>query len=73
MVNLLGEENYTGIANYEGLEDILKVDGVNLMLYGKKITKPHRKMGHITIIGDDYRDLIEKVELVKKTIKVKSI
>lgn len=70
MVNLLGEEGHTGMAVYEGLEDILKVDGVNLMLYGKKVTKPHRKMGHVTIIGDDYRSLIEKVELVKNTIKV---
>ncbi len=73
MVNLLGEEGYTGMAVYQGLEDILKVDGVNLMLYGKKITKPHRKMGHVTIIGDDYRSLVEKVELVKKTIKVVSV
>ena len=70
MVNLLGEEGHTGMAVYEGLEDILKIDGVNLMLYGKKVTKPHRKMGHVTIIGDDYRSLIEKVDLVKKTIKV---
>lgn len=73
MVNLLGEEGHTGMADYEGLEEILKVDGVNLMLYGKKVTKPHRKMGHVTIIGDDYRSLTEKVELVKNTIKVKSI
>lgn len=70
MVNLLGEEGYTGAAIYQGLDDILKIEGVNLFLYGKKITKPHRKMGHITIIDDDVDRLIEKVELVKKTIKV---
>lgn len=73
MVNLLGEEGYTGMADYEGLDEALAIDGVNLMLYGKKITKPHRKMGHITIIGDDYRSLEEKVEKVKELIKVKSI
>ncbi len=73
MVNLLGEEGFTGMAVYEGLNEVLEIDGVNLMLYGKKITKPHRKMGHITIIGDDYRSLEEKVEKVKKTIKVKSL
>lgn len=73
MVNLLGEEGYTGMADYEGLDAALAIDGVNLMLYGKKITKPHRKMGHITIIGDDYRSLEEKVEKVKELIKVKSI
>ena len=73
MVNLLGEDGYTGMAIYEGLEDVLAIEGVNLMLYGKKITKPHRKMGHITILGEDYRSLEEKVERVKKTIKVKSL
>ena len=73
MVNLLGEEGYTGMAVYEGLDEVLAIEGVNLMLYGKKITKPHRKMGHITIIGDDYRSLEDKVETVKKTIRVKSI
>lgn len=73
MVNLLGEEGYTGMADYEGLDEALAIDGVNLMLYGKKITKPHRKMGHITILGDDYRSLEEKVEKVKELIKVKSI
>ena len=70
MVNLLGEEGYTGAAIYEGLDAILKIEGVSLFLYGKKITKPHRKMGHITIIDDDVDRLIEKVELVKNTIKV---
>lgn len=72
MVNLLGEEGYTGSAIYEGLNDILKIEGVSLFLYGKKITKPHRKMGHITIIDDNVDRLIEKVERVKQTIKVKA-
>jgi len=72
MVNLLGEEGFNGPAYYEGLEDILKVEGVNLFLYGKNITKPHRKMGHVTIIDDSIAVLKEKVDFVKKTIKVKA-
>ena len=70
MVNLIGEEGYTGPAIYDGIEEILKVKGVNVFLYGKMVTKPHRKMGHITIIDDDMDQLIEKVEFVKRTIKV---
>jgi 5-(carboxyamino)imidazole ribonucleotide synthase len=71
MVNLLGEKGYEGPANYEGLNKILKLDGVYVHLYGKKFTKPFRKMGHVTII-DDNRDLaIEKARLVQETIKVK--
>ncbi len=70
MVNLIGEEGFNGPAKYQGLDDILKVEGLSLFLYGKKITKPHRKMGHVTIVDDNIERLKEKVEFVKKTIKV---
>ena len=70
MVNLIGEEGYTGPVVYQGIEEIMKIEGVNIFLYGKPTTKPHRKMGHITILGDDADSLKEKVELVKKSIKV---
>ncbi|TAF85421.1 MAG: ATP-grasp domain-containing protein, partial [Flavobacteriia bacterium] len=51
MVNLLGEEGYNGIATYEGLEKILELEGVYPHLYGKKFTKPSRKMGHACTYG----------------------
>lgn len=70
MVNLLGEEGYEGLAVYDGLEEIMKVEGVSVFLYGKIMTKPHRKMGHITIIDDDMTRLKEKVEFIKNNIKV---
>ncbi|MDX2196596.1 MAG: 5-(carboxyamino)imidazole ribonucleotide synthase [Cytophagales bacterium] len=72
MVNLLGEEGHNGIATYEGLEEILKFEGVFPHLYGKKFTKPSRKMGHVTIVGRDIVELNEKISLVKNTIKVKA-
>lgn len=52
MVNLLGEDGYQGTAIYEGIEDIMRIEGVSVFLYGKSATKPHRKMGHITIVDD---------------------
>lgn len=70
MVNLLGEAGYQGTAIYEGIDDIMKIEGVSVFLYGKSATKPHRKMGHITIIDDSMEALKEKVDLVKKSIKV---
>lgn len=70
MVNLLGEEGYTGAAVYDGLDKLLGIQGTKLFLYGKKITKPHRKMGHITILDENVDVLKEKVQLVKKAIKV---
>lgn len=72
MINLLGEKGYEGPAEYEGLNDILKMEGVYIHLYGKKITKPFRKMGHVTIMDDDRAKAIEKARLVQKIIKVKS-
>lgn len=72
MVNLLGEEGYTGIANYSGLEDVLAVAGTHVHLYGKKMTKPFRKMGHVTIVDSDIDSLKKKIDFVKKTLKVKA-
>ena len=72
MINLLGESGYEGIAEYEGLEEILKIEGVYVHLYGKKFTKPFRKMGHVTIIDEDREKAIEKARFVKEHIKVKA-
>ncbi len=70
MINLLGDFGYTGLAIYEGLDDIMKFSGVHVHLYGKLQTKPFRKMGHITIIDDDITKAKQKARLVKNTIKV---
>ncbi|MFZ6001206.1 MAG: 5-(carboxyamino)imidazole ribonucleotide synthase [Bacteroidota bacterium] len=72
MVNLLGEDGFSGAAVYEGLEDVLKVSGVHVHLYGKKITKPFRKMGHVTIVDSDLASLRTKADFVKNTLKVKA-
>lgn len=72
MVNLLGEEGFTGSARYEGLEEVLKVEGVHVHLYGKKTTKPFRKMGHVTIVDNDLNSLKKKTTFVKETLKVKA-
>ena len=70
MINLLGEEGHTGPAQYEGLEKVLSLKGLHLHLYGKKLTKPFRKMGHVTIVDHDEESLKEKVKFVKENLKV---
>ncbi len=70
MVNLLGEAGYTGPAKYQGLDDLLSIEGASIFLYGKKETRPQRKMGHVTIIDQNPDELKRKVEEVKKVIKV---
>ena len=73
MVNLLGEEGYEGNMTCEGLEDVLGLEGVHMHLYGKKETKPYRKMGHVTITDTDMESLRKKARFVKDTLKIKSI
>ena len=70
MVNLLGEPGFSGTARYQGFEEVVKISGVHVHLYGKKITKPYRKMGHVTIVDQDVKALKEKADFVKRTLKV---
>jgi 5-(carboxyamino)imidazole ribonucleotide synthase len=70
MVNLVGKKGYTGAVHYKNLEHILAIEGVNPHIYGKKETRPFRKMGHITIVNKDL-DIARKIaEEVKETIEV---
>jgi 5-(carboxyamino)imidazole ribonucleotide synthase len=70
MYNLIGEPNYQGEVYYQGLEEILKVPGVKVHIYGKKNTFPYRKMGHINIVGNSVEEIFQKLDIVKKNIKV---
>lgn len=70
IVNLLGEDGYSGEAHYEGMEEVLKMENVFIHLYGKKETRPGRKMGHATILSNDKQDLIYKAHRIKKILKV---
>ena len=72
MVNILGEEGFTGLACYEGLNEVLSLSGVYVHLYGKKQTKPFRKMGHVTLVDPDLENLKKKANFVKQTLKVKA-
>lgn len=72
MINIVGSENCNGTVVYEGLEEVLKIDNAFLHLYGKKKTKPGRKMGHVTILSAEKQDLLHKANIVKRTIQVRS-
>ncbi|HET9487122.1 MAG TPA: 5-(carboxyamino)imidazole ribonucleotide synthase [Chryseosolibacter sp.] len=70
MVNLLGEPGFSGPAKYQGFEEVIKESGVFVHLYGKQLTKPFRKMGHVTILAKDMATLKRKATFVKDTLKV---
>ena len=70
MVNLVGAEGYQGDAVYENIEQILAMEGVTPHIYGKRETRPFRKMGHVTIVNKDIEKARVIAEKVKQTIKV---
>lgn len=70
MVNLVGAEDYTGNVVYKNIEQIMAMDGVTPHIYGKKQTRPFRKMGHVTIIHEDISEARKIAAEVKKKIKV---
>jgi 5-(carboxyamino)imidazole ribonucleotide synthase len=71
MINIIGAEGGSGDVNYEGLDEVLKIENAFIHLYGKKQTKPGRKMGHVTIIHKDKQDLTHKANIVKHKLKAK--
>ncbi len=70
LLNVLGESGYSGDAIYSGIDKCLALPGVYIHLYGKKQTKPFRKMGHVTIIGKDIDQVRDIAKEVSKTLKV---
>jgi 5-(carboxyamino)imidazole ribonucleotide synthase len=72
MVNIIGAEGCEGTVHYEGLEDVLKIENAFVHLYGKKETRPGRKMGHVTILSAEKQELIHQSNRVKQLLKAKS-
>ena len=70
MVNLVGAEGNTGEVVYENIEKIMEMDGVTPHIYGKKQTRPFRKMGHVTIVHSNIENARAIAQEVKQSIKV---
>lgn len=70
MLNVLGEPGYEGEVKLSGLKECMSCEGVKLHMYGKKITKPFRKMGHITILDKDIEQAKKKANYIKENFKV---
>ncbi len=70
MVNILGEAGFSGAVKYEGMKEALTTPGVKFHIYGKKVTKPFRKMGHFTVLADQLEDAITIAKRIKDQLKV---
>lgn len=72
LVNVIGAAGHSGPVDYKGLNEVLAIDNAFVHLYGKKETKPGRKMGHVTILSAEKQDLIFKANKVKQVLSVES-
>lgn len=72
MINLLGHKDYSGTTCYQGLSEVMKEKGVYVHAYGKPTTKPHRKMGHLTVVNSDIEKAKAKAREIKEKLIVKS-
>lgn len=72
MINIIGSKGHSGTPKYVGLDEVLEIDNAFLHLYGKRETKPGRKMGHITILSNEKQDLTHKANKIKQTLTVVS-
>lgn len=70
MVNLVGAEGHNGIAQYEGLDEVMRIDSAFVHIYGKNETRPGRKMGHVTIVSPDKQELIHQAMKVKRVLRI---
>ncbi|MDA7836438.1 5-(carboxyamino)imidazole ribonucleotide synthase, partial [Salibacteraceae bacterium] len=70
MINLVGEKGYSGAVVYEGMDSAIGMSGVYPHVYGKALTKPFRKMGHVTILGSSSDQALEKAKEIKEMIRV---
>lgn len=72
MINLLGHPEFKGPVVYEGLQECMAIEGAYFHLYGKKETKPFRKMGHATVMDEQLEDALNKAQIIQKTLTIKS-
>lgn len=72
LVNIVGSEGFQGKPLFNGLDDVLKLENVFVHLYGKKETKPGRKMGHVTVLSTEKQELVHTAKKVSKLLRVES-
>jgi 5-(carboxyamino)imidazole ribonucleotide synthase len=72
MVNILGDEKTSGMAYWKGIESALEIPGVSVHLYGKKQTRPYRKMGHLTVVASTMDQALENAEKARRLLSVEA-
>lgn len=73
MLNILGAKNFSGPYYLGGYDEILKEEGVYVHLYGKKESRPMRKLGHITVLGETAEDAIAKAQRIRSMFSIEKL
>ena len=70
MMNILGMPNYTGTYCFKGIDKAFTIPGLKVHFYGKRITKPQRKLGHFTITAEKIEEALSRASTVRNLLKV---
>jgi 5-(carboxyamino)imidazole ribonucleotide synthase len=70
MVNILGSANHSGPYAIKGLKNLFSIQGVKLHIYGKIISNPRRKLGHITVTANTVEQALSRAKRARKMIKL---
>lgn len=70
MLNLVGQQGGAGKPNFVGFEWTLGIKNTYVHLYRKVETKPNRKMGHITLLGNNLSELSFIAKEINNKFKV---
>ncbi len=68
MVNILGERD--GAVDVSGRAGVLSNERTSIHLYGKSPTKKARKMGHITVVGDNTKEVRSRAKRALRKIRI---
>jgi 5-(carboxyamino)imidazole ribonucleotide synthase len=70
MMNILGPANQNGPYAIKGLKNLFLIQGLKLHVYGKKVSKPRRKLGHITVTANTIEKALSRAKRARKMIKL---
>ena len=73
MINILGPSSFSGSYRIRGLNEFCSVQGAQLHLYGKKISKPNRKLGHITVTATSAESALRRAKQARKALTLEQL
>lgn len=68
MINLLGKREGEGVV--ENYDEVLANDNIHLHIYGKEKSRIGRKMGHITVLGDNLKKTLSLAKMAEKITNI---